>query len=55
MFIIHKIYLYIWSYFSVAKVEMVLEVILKIKVQFSEDRKRPNLTFNEEQIHKYEK
>ncbi|KAL4226664.1 hypothetical protein ACF0H5_014645 [Mactra antiquata] len=39
----------------VAKVEMVLEVILKIKIQFSEDRKRPNLTFNEEQIHKYEK
>ncbi|XP_060571477.1 serine/threonine-protein kinase TBK1-like isoform X2 [Ruditapes philippinarum] len=39
----------------VAKVEVVLEQILKIKLQFSEDRKRPSLTFNEEQIHKYEK
>ncbi|XP_053391291.1 uncharacterized protein LOC128554087 [Mercenaria mercenaria] len=39
----------------VAKVQVVLEQILKTKAQFSEDRKRPSLTFNEEQIHKYEK
>lgn len=51
----HAFYFPFKPYFSVMKVEVVLEQILKIKHQFSEDRRKPSLSFNEEQIHKYEK
>ena len=40
---------------SVAKVEVVVEHIMQTKVTFSEDRRKPSISFNEEQIHKYEK
>ncbi|WAR25761.1 TBK1-like protein [Mya arenaria] len=38
-----------------AKVQVVVEQILKIKQQFSENRRKTSLSFNDEQIHKYEK
>ena len=41
--------------FSVDKMAVLVDHILKIKGKFNEDRKKPSLNFNDEQIHKYDK
>ncbi|XP_052285627.1 serine/threonine-protein kinase TBK1-like isoform X1 [Dreissena polymorpha] len=40
---------------SVQKVHVIVTQILKTKQQFGEDRRKTGATFNDEQIHKYEK
>ena len=41
--------------FSVEKMTVLVDHVLKIKAKFNEDRKKPSLNFNDEQIHKYDK
>ena len=51
----HDLISFDFLFCSVAKIDIHLETILKTKTQFQEDRRNPHKSFNEQQIHKFEK
>ena len=44
-----------WFVFSVERVQVLVEQAMTVFVLFKEDKAKTSLSFNEEQIHKFEK